>query len=177
MIGLSETKFRADQDILTNINIPGYDFISQPSLSNAGGVGFYIKNDLNYIIRPDLTTSVMDFEALWIEIHADGQSNLICGIVYWHPSGNMDDFMDYVNKTIEQIHSQNKYALIMGDFHIDLLRVSHPCSENFINTLGSFFFQPQILQPTRITDHTSTLIDLSHLILKYIKEIILNSMN
>lgn len=48
----------------------------------------------------------------------------------------------------------------MGDFNIDLLKYnSHIGSENFINTLSSFFFQPQILQPTRITDHSSTLID------------------
>jgi hypothetical protein len=48
----------------------------------------------------------------------------------------------------------------MGDFNIDLLKSnSHPESENFINTLGSFFFQPQILQPTRITSHSATLID------------------
>lgn len=61
--------------------------------------------------------------------------------------------------TCEQIHHQNKYSLLMGDFNIDLLKESNPCSDNFINTLGSFFYQPHILQPTRITDHTATLID------------------
>ena len=47
----------------------------------------------------------------------------------------------------------------MGDFNIDLIEISEPCSDNFINTLGSFFYQPHILQPTRITSHTATLID------------------
>lgn len=65
----------------------------------------------------------------------------------------------YINLTIDQIHWENK-LLTMGDFNIDLLKYnSHIGSENFINTLSSFFFQPQILQPTRITDHSSTLID------------------
>ena len=41
LMGLSEIKFNVNEDIITNVNIPGYDFISQPSLSNAGGVGFY----------------------------------------------------------------------------------------------------------------------------------------
>ena len=40
-MGLSKIKFNVDKDIMTNVNIPGYDFISQTSLSNAGGVGFY----------------------------------------------------------------------------------------------------------------------------------------
>ena len=43
VIGLSEIKSKVDKDIITNVNIPGYDFISQSSLSNAAGVGFYIK--------------------------------------------------------------------------------------------------------------------------------------
>ena len=49
----------------------------------------------------------------------------------------------------------------MGDFNIDLLRIDdHSDYENFINTLGSFCFQPQIIQPTRITSHSVTLIDI-----------------
>ena len=60
--------------------------------------------------------------------------------------------MDYVNSTVEKIHQENKLCLIMGDFNVDLLRIdSHPGSENFINTLGSFFFQPHILPESPIT--------------------------
>jgi len=32
-------------------------------------------------------------------------------------------------------------------------------NDNFLNTLGSSFFYPLILQPTRITGHSATLID------------------
>jgi hypothetical protein len=46
----------------------GYQFISQPNLSMAKGVGFYIKNDHFYNIHSDLTISRKEFEALWIEI-------------------------------------------------------------------------------------------------------------
>ena len=82
------------------------------------------------------------------------------GVLYRHPNGSFETFMDYVNSTVEKIHQENKLCLNMGDFNVDLLRIdSHPGSENFINTLGSFFFQPHILQPTRVTDHSSTLID------------------
>ena len=117
----------------------------------------YLKPNLKLT---DITTSKHDFEALWIEIDTVGQPNLMCGILYRHPNGNLDNFMDYINMTIEKIHQENKLCLFMGDFNIDLLKITtHSASENFINDLGSFFFQPQILQPTRITDHSSTLID------------------
>ena len=67
-------------------------------------------------------------------------------------------FMVYINKIIEIIHLQNKYSLIMADFNINLLNFYKP-SDDFINTLASFFYQSHILQPSRITDHTATLID------------------
>ena len=48
----------------------------------------------------------------------------------------------------------------MGDFNIDLLMCEeHQQSDEFINALGTYSFQPYILQPTRITDHSETLID------------------
>lgn len=48
----------------------------------------------------------------------------------------------------------------MGDFNINLLNYeSHTQTEDFINSMSSFFFCPQILQPSRITDHSATLID------------------
>ena len=84
-MGLAETKIRVDGDIINrmvvsfdiNVDIPGYEFISVPSLSNTGGVAFYIKNDLNFSIWTDITTSNQSFEALWIEINADGQPNFL----------------------------------------------------------------------------------------------------
>ena len=48
--------------------MPGYHFTFQPSLSNAGGVGFYIKQELSFTNRPELTVSTNDFEALWVEM-------------------------------------------------------------------------------------------------------------
>ena len=64
------------------------------------------------------------------------------------------------NMALERIHHENKYCTVMGDFNLDLLKFeSHQDTNNFLNTLSSFFFQPQILQPTRITEHSATLID------------------
>ena len=48
----------------------------------------------------------------------------------------------------------------MGDFNLNLLNVdSHSSTEEFLNTLGTYFYNPHILQPTRITNHSATLID------------------
>ena len=42
IIGLSETIFVTHKDNLSNVSMVGYNLISTPSLSNAGGVAFYL---------------------------------------------------------------------------------------------------------------------------------------
>ena len=47
LIGLTEIKQKIDQPPISNTDLCGYQFLSQPNLSNAGGVAFYINNNLN----------------------------------------------------------------------------------------------------------------------------------
>ena len=53
LTGLSETKISHGKDSLVDVDLSGYDFISEPSHTNAGGVAFYIKNDFKYVIRTE----------------------------------------------------------------------------------------------------------------------------
>ena len=46
----------------------------------------------------------------------------------------------------------------MGDFINKVLNCDSE-TEVFVNTLGSYAFHPQLLRPTRITNHPTTLID------------------
>ena len=121
----------------------------------------FILRRINYFQpRPDLTSSTNDFEALWVEMQNGSQRNMICGVSYQHPHGNIQNLMDFIDSTIEKIDRENKFCIISGYFNLDLLKLdSQPDTDNFWNTLGSFNFHPHILQPTRITDHSQTLID------------------
>ena len=48
----------------------------------------------------------------------------------------------------------------MGDFNINLLNYdTHTDTAEFLDTLATYCFQPHIIKPTRITDHSATLID------------------
>ena len=159
MIGVSETKIKLSTEELPNYIIPGYNFFSQPSLSNAGGVGIFISKKISSSLRNDLSCSHNDFESLWIEIESDLHHNLICGVIYRHPNNNLESFLNHLNYVVEKINSENKYCTIVGDFNIDLLNSSHSTTEEFLNILETNFFNPHILQPTRITYHSATLID------------------
>jgi len=160
IIGLTEIKIKIGSSPLQNINIEGYQFIYKPSKSNAGGVGFYINDSFKFSTRDDLSIVKDQFESLWIEIDNGHHKNMLCGVIYRHPTGDITQFMDYLNTTLDKIHHENKLCTLMGDFNLDLLKAeSHEKTNDFLNTLGSSFFRPLLLQPTRITDHTATLID------------------
>lgn len=163
VIGLTETKRQVSRENILNNNITGYNFISQPSLLSCGGVGFYVSENINYSIREDLSLISNDFETLWIEIpSADLHHNIICGVIYRHNNGklNMENFINYLDTITDKINRSNKYCVMMGDFNINLLNAeTHTATDDFLNNLGSQFFSPHILQPTRITDHSATLID------------------
>ena len=66
LIGLNEIKQKIVESPISNTDFYGYQFLSQPSLSSAGGVAFYITNNLNFSIRPEFTTTTDGFEALCI---------------------------------------------------------------------------------------------------------------
>ena len=66
LIGLNEIKQKIVKSPISNTDLYGYQFLSQPSLSSAGGVAFYINNNLNFSIRPEFTTTTDGFEALCI---------------------------------------------------------------------------------------------------------------
>ena len=48
----------------------------------------------------------------------------------------------------------------MGDFDINLLNYnSHSETNDFIHFMISHYFSPHILHPTKVTDHSVTIID------------------
>jgi hypothetical protein len=105
VIGMSETKIKVDRDLITNVDIPGYNFISQPSLSNAGGVGLFLRDNLQFKIRSDLSSTTGDFESLWLEIMNNRERKMLCGVIYRHPSSNINNFINYMNGVIERMRN------------------------------------------------------------------------
>ena len=64
------------------------------------------------------------------------------------------------HKCLTKINREKKECYISGDFNIDLLKYeSNNTYAEFLNTLTSYGFLPHILQPTRITEYSATVID------------------
>ena len=100
-----------------------------------------------------------EFEVLWIEIKNKTGKKFLCGCVYHHPNTDSNNFLEYLEKTFSKIN-KNKYDIfLMGGFNIDPLQYdSRNPTNDFINSMVSHFFLPYIHQPSRVTDHSVTII-------------------
>ena len=55
---------------------------------------------------------------------------------------------------------ENKQVFLLGDLNMNLLKYNdHQPTNEFLESLTSNSFLPYILQPTRLTSHSKTLID------------------
>ena len=133
-----------------------------PTESSAGGTLLYIANHLSYKSRNDLNIyKKSELESTFIEVINPQKSNIIIGSIYRHPSMDLDDFnKNFLNKLLEKVSTEQKSVYLLGDFNVNLLNCNdHPPTNEFLDSLVSNSVIPYTLQPTRITDHSETLIN------------------
>ena len=159
VIGISETKEQSS-GFLSNVDLDRYIFYYQCSNTSAGGVGLYVKENLDHMIRYDLSIVEDEFETIWGEIKNAKSQNILCACTYRHPNTDIKKYIEYMDKTMSKISKGNKLVFVMGDFNVNLLNYeSHNETNDFINTMVSHYLLPHILHPTRVTDHSATVID------------------
>ncbi len=145
VIGLSEIKASVNVPIMSNINLPGYNFHHTVSQSTAGGVSIYVISDLTANKRDDLSVSKVDFETIWIEIDNARAKNILCCCAHRHPISDIAKFSQYLQETLCSIAVEDQIIHIMGDFNIDLLNYgNHSPTDDFINLL----FSSQLISQT-----------------------------
>jgi len=158
IMGITETKL--NENSISNVNLEYYNFFHTDSTTNAGGAALYIADNLKASPRADIQFSINSVESCWSEIkNGPNKKPTIVGCIYRHPNGDFNEFTTQLNNIIQALN--NKYQVyILGDFNIDLLRInSHSPTENYINMIYTNGLLPVITKPTRITNHTATLID------------------
>ena len=70
------------------------------------------------------------------------------------------EFNNYLNQMLENVSKEQKQIFLLRDFNINLLNYNvHQPTNNFLDSLASNSTIPYIMQPTRLTSHSKTLID------------------
>ena len=115
--------------------------------NSGGGVSIFIRNNLEYKNRDELSIMLPFMECVFIEITFNNQNYLIGGI-YRVPNTSTSDFIEHFNNVIEPIRTTHNVVLL-GDYNIDLLK-DETNKRNFEIFLQSNYLIPTILSATRV---------------------------
>ena len=162
VVAVSETRITRNTSKLCNISLKNYSVESTPTESTARGTLLYIANHLSYKPRNDLNIyKKSELESTFVEIINPKKSNIIVGVIYRHPSMDVTDFnQNYLNGLLDKISKEEKNIFLLGDFNINLLNYNeHRPTNDFLDSLASSSLLPYILQLTRLTGQSKTLID------------------
>jgi len=159
VIGVSEIWSSTQKESLTNTDIEGYNFYKTKSLSQNGGVGLYVKKSFISKSCENLKFWRNEFKTVWVDVENTNDKNHLFCCAYRHTNSDVDVFTSHLQSILPNL--TNKQVFIMGDFNINLLHYDeHAPTNDFTNNLFSYNFLPCISHPTRISKHSSTIIDI-----------------
>ena len=134
IISLTETKIK--DKTLVNITILGYTYLHVNSVSNAGGVGVYV-SDLLQFKKLSFEAFFSGSESIGINLTYPGTDiNYVVGTVYRHPNSNAYDFMEFLNDILTELNLDHKRFFVLGDMNINTSKRTN-CSKDYLNLLSS----------------------------------------
>ena len=155
IITLNET--RLDSSVVNGeIEIPGYDIVRHDRDRSGGGVAMYIRSHIPYI-RNDLFPD--NLELICVEIKKLKSKPLLITTWYRSPNSSVELFSEF-EKFLDLLEDENKEIIITGDLNCNLLEQNKnlPTSK-LLDLIDVYQLQQQIQSPTRITNTTSSLLD------------------
>ena len=135
------------------LQIPGFEMISNISERNCRGVALYIKSSIGAVEHKMNT----DFkESVWAKVKLSEQDKLLIGCVYRSPNSDDENTKSLYDmlKSVSQM-SEFSHILIMGDFNYPKIDWSKWISENnsdgedLIECIRDCFFYQHSKKPTR----------------------------
>ena len=131
VVGITETWLQSSSH---SVDIAGYSFIHKHRTEKSGGgVGMYIKSEIEYKLRNDLIPSdQQSFESLFVEICRPKEKNIIVGTIY----------RPLLTKISRE---KNKLCYLLGDYNLNLIgHYCHQQTSDFLDLMYSCMFYPLI---------------------------------
>ena len=146
------------------IGIPGYTIyrLDRQAQSKGGGVLVYVRNCVSVSRRYDLESK--SIEGIWLEILITKSKNILFGSLYRPPISSQfisADFNAILEDTLSLAATENKEILLVGDLNANFLprQCTDRISREVKDLLKGIGMSQLIKEPTRITEHSSSLID------------------
>ena len=157
-IGLTET-WMSDNDCVLGIhNLPGYTYVGNGRTGRSGGgVGIFIKDNLQYCIRKDMKLFNENVETIFLEI-VSKRDKIVIGIIYRPPGRPVHNFLHDLEPILFKISTEKKFGLLMGDFNIDMQKTTD--AKVLSDVLEIYGLTNIINSPTCFKSTNHTLLDL-----------------
>ena len=160
VLTLTETHISSKENNGDLYKLSGYNFESRERQSGkGGGVGCYVKENVNYIRRKDLENKKL--ENIVIEILINNSKNVLIATHYKPPNNSKylcHNFNDLFNESLSLYCSESKEVILLGDLNTDYLKKND--NKDVKSIIHQNGFTQIITKPTRITRDTKTLIDI-----------------
>ena len=137
----------------TFINIPNFN-VYRCDYGRGGGSCIFLHQDLKVTQLERNIDRVEGIEDVWITVQCRKLPSVIIGCIYRHPKATAISF-DYLFDIFKVMCMRSKPVFILGDLNDNLLATNNKLSK-MIKKLN---LSQLIDKPTRITRHSSTLLD------------------
>lgn len=144
--------------------VPGYRLRHVPRpvavrSGRGGGVGFYIKRDLNVRIWSyPVDPRYEQVEQMWLTFKLNGKK-IALGTAYRPPWLDLDLFLDALTDAMSTLSDCDNFVLV-GDFNVDMFRTSEIKARKITDFLVYLELKQLVCSATHHTDSSATLIDL-----------------
>lgn len=162
ILAVNETWLKSKTDNSAPV-IPEYRLRHNPrpqgSRTRGGGVGFYIKRNLNVRTwRHPVTPQHTSVEQMWVSLTLQGRL-IYVGTAYRAPWQDVDLFLDAITDAVSSIPKYD-HIVLLGDFNINMLGSDGDAKITKLNTfLTSFHLSQLVTEPTHFTSTSQTLLD------------------
>lgn len=157
IIILTETRHHIEG--MLNQYFQNYNYcIAYPETNHCGGVLVLIKDWIKYeeinnckIINSSVENIVIELKSFEFPIWISA--------LYKHPKLSIKEFSKVLCNQLESLPTKAT-LILLGDFNIDLKDIDNDVNKvNYVNKINSYNLQQIITAPTRITNHSNTIID------------------
>ena len=160
ILGISETniKNRTPKDLFKFNDFKL--FHNNREWGNNGGVGVLIKMQYaRFAKKINVNFKQSQPENIFVEIEIN-KIKILVGVLYKSPSVRYGVFNE-IFETLAFLTTKYDHCMFLGDFNIDQLKTNSPAFKFFQNNIINPLSLTQLVNsPTRVTEDTSTLIDL-----------------
>ena len=146
----------------SNLSLTGFDSVpyEKSKKNRGGGVLIFIKKNLSYKIRKDLSESDEHKEILSLEVSCKNSSNILLSCCYKPPKGDNDILSMFLKQVFKKSTAEKKPYYLIGDLNINCLEYfENEKVSTFYNSLFECGAIALINKPTRVAKKSATIND------------------